>query len=212
MFRAFATRAEASTALADTLAACLGEAVRAQGHARLVVSGGTSPAAMFRELREKDLPWASITVVPSDERDVPADHADRNDAMIRRELLAGPAAGARLLPLIPPGELPDRFDAVVLGMGADGHTASLFPGSPDLPGALASDQPLAELDVPQLNMRRVSLTPSALLNTGRLFLLIFGDDKRRVFEEAQRGHDIEAMPVRVLLEQGRAPLAVYWAP
>ena len=211
-FLAYESRAEAAEALAGMLAGRLAAAIRDRGRASLVVSGGTSPIAMFRSLREQDLPWGSLTVVPSDERDVPEDHPDRNDAMIRRELLAGPAAAARLVSLIPPGELPDGFDAVVLGMGADGHTASLFPGSPQLQQALSSERPLERLDVPQLDMRRVSLTPSALLNSAAVFLLFFGDEKRRVYESALARRDVEILPVRVVLRQHRVPLTVFWAP
>lgn len=211
-FLAFESRAQAAAALADALAARLTSAIRDRGRAALVVSGGTSPVAMFHALREKDLPWQLLTVVPSDERDVPENHPDRNDAMIRCELLSGPAKAARLVSLIPPGDLPDGFDAVVLGMGADGHTASLFPGSPQLQRALASDRPLEMLEVPQLGMRRVSLTPAALLNSGAVYLLFFGDEKRRVYESALQGGDVELLPVRAVVRQRRVPLTVFWAP
>jgi 6-phosphogluconolactonase len=210
-FLAFESREQASAALADALAARLAAAIHDRGRAALVVSGGSSPVAMFRALREKDLPWSSLTVVPSDERDVPENHPDRNDAMIQRELLAGPAEAARLVCLIPPGDLPDGFDAVVLGMGADGHTASLFPGSPQLHQALASDRPLEMLEVPQLGVRRVSLTPMALLNSDAVYLLIFGDEKRRVYESALERGDVDLLPVRAVLRQRRVPLTVFWA-
>lgn len=211
-FLACASRDEASRALADLLAERLDSAVRARGQAALVVSGGSSPVAMFHALREKDLPWSSVTVLPSDERDVPAGHPDRNDAMIQRELLSGPAAAARLVSLLPPGDLPKRFDAVVLGMGADGHTASLFPGSPQLRSALTSEHPLEKLELPQMGTRRVSLTPSALLDTASLSLLFFGEEKRRVYETAREGQDAEALPLRVILNQNRVPVTVFWAP
>ena len=137
---------------------------------------------------------------------------ERNDAMIRRELLAGPAGAARLVSLIPPGELPPRFDAVVLGMGPDGHTASLFPGSPQLEEALASRQPLIRLEVPQLGARRMSLTPAALLNTNEVFLLFFGEEKRQVYDSAMGGNEVSALPIRVILNQRQVPVSVFWAP
>lgn len=212
VFNTFDTREEASGALAAELVALLQAALVKRGQASLVVSGGSSPVQMFRALGAEPLPWTEVTVVPSDEREVPPDHADRNEAMIRRELMSGPAARARLVSLYPPGELPSGFDAVVLGMGSDGHTASLFPGSPDLAAALAANGPLARLEVPQLGAHRISLTPRALLDTGRLFLLFFGAEKRDVFDRARAAGDLSEYPVRSVLHQGDVPVEVYWAP
>jgi 6-phosphogluconolactonase len=210
--RRFEDRASAAEALAGALHAGLGAALAAHGRATLVVSGGTTPAPMFRLLRDKPLAWNRIDVLASDERDVPPDHADRNEGMIRRELLQGAAAVARLIPLIPPGPVPRHFDEVVLGMGADGHTASLFPDSPDLAAALSSRDPLARLRVPRLDMQRVSLTPAALLACQRISLLFFGAEKRAVFEAALSGDDPAEYPVRAVLAQDAVPVTVYTAP
>ena len=212
VFHAFETRGEASGALAAELVALLQAALVEKGRAGIVVSGGSSPVAMFRALGREPLPWAKVTIVPSDEREVPPDHPDRNEAMIRRELMRGPAAQARLVGLYPPGEIPAGFDAVVLGMGSDGHTASLFPGSPDLEAALDESASLTRLEVPQLGTHRVSLTPAALLDTDRLFLLFFGDEKRAVFERARESGAVAEYPVRAVLHQGRVQAEVYWAP
>jgi len=212
VFLEFETRETASRALAARLAELLAEAEQSSGKASLVVSGGTSPVTLFHCLREKPLPWQAITVIASDERDVAPDHPDRNEAMIRQELLSGAAEQAELISLIPPGEIPDHFDAVVLGMGGDGHTASLFPGSPDLERALESKNKLENVVVPQLDSQRVSLTPGALLSADAIFFLFFGDDKRRVFEAAMAGDDVHEYPVRAALKQDAAPVAVFWAP
>jgi len=211
-FRAFETRELASLTLANELENILESAIGARRAAALVVSGGTSPAPMFRQLRERLLDWSKVTVVPSDEREVPLSHPDRNERMIREELLQGPASGATLCSLIPPGDVPARFDAVVLGMGSDGHTASLFPDSPDLDTALAATEPLARLEVPRLGSHRVSLTPAALLDTGHLFLLFFGEDKREIFERARSSGLVHEYPVRAILHQERVAVEVYWAP
>jgi 6-phosphogluconolactonase len=210
--KSFDKRRQAAVALAGALRRLLEDRIAATGRASLVVSGGSTPAGLFRELAQGGLPWEQITVLASDERDVPPEHPDRNEAMIRRELLQGPAARASLVSLRPPGDIPDRFDAVVLGMGADGHTASLFPGSPELDRALESAEPLLHMTVPQLDARRITLTPSALLSGGPVFLLIFGDDKRNVLEQALAGDDAREFPVRAVLHQDRAPVTVYWAP
>lgn len=222
-FRAFASREEASNALAEEVFETLTEALAESGRAELVVSGGTSPVGFFHALRGMLLSWERITIVPSDERVVPLDHPDRNEAMIRRELLQGPAAAATLKGLLPPSgapgslaevaeALPAAFDAVVLGMGADGHTASLFPGSPQLDAALRSAEPLALVDVPRLGAQRVSLTPAALLASRRVDLLFFGDEKRAVFEKAADGGPVAEFPVRCVLRQEVVPLHVFWAP
>jgi len=219
----FDTREEASASLAAEICETLTDALAAHGRATLVVSGGTSPVAFFHHLRRLPLSWERITVVPSDERVVPLDHADRNEAMIRRELLQGAAAGASLRGLLPASgstanlpqlaeTLPLSFDAVVLGMGTDGHTASLFPGAPQLEAALRSPEPLALLDVPSLGAERVSLTPSALLATRRIDLLIFGPEKRAIYESAVAGDDIGELPVRCVLHQNQVPVRVFWAP
>lgn len=211
-FREFETRADASDALAEALGIDLARAVQAHGEASLVVSGGTSPVAMFHALREKMLPWQNVSVIPSDERNVALEHPDRNEAMIRRELLVDQAAHARLLSLLPPGDIPDRFDAVVLGMGDDGHTASLFPDSPDLRRALDSQAQLEQLEVPRLGARRISLTPRALLSSQKIYLLFFGQEKRQVYETALQENDINRYPVSIVLGQGQVPVTVYWAP
>jgi len=208
----FERREQAAEALAGALQQDLEAAIAARGHAALVVSGGSTPVTLFRLLRRRALGGDHVTVLASDEREVPPDHPDRNEAMIRRELLREAARAARLVSLFPPEAVPARFDRVVLGMGADGHTASLFPGSPDLAAALASDEPLARLYVPRLEAWRVSLTPAALLTAGRISLLFFGADKRAVFEAALAGDDATEYPVRAVLGQDAVPVDVYTAP
>ena len=211
-FREFTRREDAAMALADDLQKSLSAAVQEKGQASLVVSGGTTPAGMFRLLSQRNLPWDRVKVLASDERDVPPDHADRNEAMIRRELLQGAAARAQLVSLVPPGDIPGFFDELVLGMGADGHTASLFPDSPELGNVLDSVHTLEWLTTPSSPVRRISLTPRALLQSGRISLLFFGKEKRVVYEAAESGTDLNAFPVRGVLCQEHVPVSVYWAP
>jgi 6-phosphogluconolactonase len=215
-FHSFSTRDEAALALAGELQCLLSAALKHQKEATLIVSGGSTPVGLFQELRERDLPWDRIWIVPSDERVVPANHPDRNEAMIRQTLLRSRAAAAGLVSLLSSGPLPrplfGPFEAAVLGMGEDGHAASLFPGSPDLQAALASEHMTYRLQVPQLDAKRVSLTPAAILKSKQLFLLFFGDGKRQVFERALAGGDVAEYPVRFVLQQDRVPVQVYWAP
>lgn len=218
----FASRQEASEALANDLYSRLDGVLTRQDSARLVVSGGTSPVAMFHHLRQLPLDWGRITVIPSDERVAPAGHSDRNDAMIARELLRGPAAAATLSGMLPrsdppaDGEVlgadPGRFDAVVLGMGDDGHTASLFPDSPSIERDLDSPETTVFVTVPRLGAERISLTPRTLLNAPRIDLLFFGNSKRMVFEQAMQPGPVAALPIRIVLHQQHVPVHVYWAP
>lgn len=226
-FKAFDSVEAASTALADHIAGCLDSAVAQRGSASIVVSGGTSPLTMFRALRRHRLPWHKVTVVPSDERLVPPDHEDSNAGMLHRELIQDKAATAKLLSLAGAanpddlqlaslnaqlGDLTRPLDIVLLGMGDDGHTGSLFPDSPDIADALNSPDYCVLQRPSHLEAARLSLTPALLLDAREIVLLFFGAGKRTVYQRAVAGGDVEEMPVRFVLQQQSAPLKVFWAP
>ena len=134
------------TGLATRLQRELREALL-PGPATLAVPGGSTPGPMFDALSEADIDWSKVTVMLTDERQVPADHERSNERLVRGRLLQNRAAAATFLRLVPEGDdiatpiaalaamLP--ITVLVLGMGADMHTASLFPGSPDLAAALS---------------------------------------------------------------------------
>lgn len=222
-----ADREQAASALAKRLCEILEQAIKARGKASIVVSGGTSPVGLFGCLSQHPLDWSKVTVVPSDERLVPLTSSERNETMVRKTLLIGNASSASLVSLVSDPDDPDAcetyananvealggtFDAVVLGMGEDGHTASLFPDAPKLSHALASSQSCIIQDVPSQGRTRISLTPSALLNAEHLFLLAFGAGKLAVLESAELAGPVEQYPVRVVLLQDRVPMTTYWAP
>jgi len=224
--RIFASREAASGALADHIANTLKSAITETGHASLVVSGGTSPLETFHALRRKSLPWTNVTIVPSDERLVAVDHEDSNEGMIRRELLQEEAATASLMSLagddVADNErfenlntqlsmLHKPLDMVMLGIGDDGHTASLFPNSPDVREALNCDDYCVVQNPPHLDVARMSLTPACLLDASEIVLLFFGYHKRSVYERACRGGAVEEFPIRFVLNQKRVPVTVYWA-
>jgi 6-phosphogluconolactonase len=218
--KAFDSIEAASVALADHIAGRLEVAVEQRGEASLIVSGGTSPLTMFHALRRHELPWHTITITPSDERLVPPDHEDSNEGMIRRELIQEDAAAAKLLSLAgtataedsPLAKLTRPLDIVVLGMGDDGHTASLFPDSPDIADALRSTEDCVFQQPAHLEVKRLSLTPALLLDAREIVLLFFGNKKRAVYDQAQAGGIIEEMPVRFVLQQQDVPVSVYWTP
>ena len=209
-------------ALARTAAAAvasqLEQALTARGRASLAGTGGRSPAPVYDLLSDLDLDWARVSVTLSDERCVAPDAPEANARIARRHLLRNRAATARFLPLWPkPGEEVLRtlmpFDAVLLGMGEDGHIASLIPGDPGLAAALDPQGAALLADVPaglgSPPLARVSLTLSALLDSRAIFLLIAGEAKRAVIGRAAAGEDL---PVGRLLAQDRVPVRILWSP
>lgn len=226
-FKVFDSKEAVSVALADHIAGRLETAVAQRGEASIVVSGGTSPLATLQALRQHRLPWQKVTVVPSDERLVPPDHADSNERMLRRELMQEEAATAKLLSLSGAatpadmqlaslnaqlGKLARPLDIVLLGMGNDGHTASLFPNSPGIASALSSADFCVVQEPAHLEVARLSLTPALLLDAREIVLLFFGSGKRAVYERAVAGGKVVEMPIRFVLQQRITPVSIFWAP
>ncbi|WP_207486051.1 6-phosphogluconolactonase [Arenibaculum pallidiluteum] len=225
----FASHDALFEAAADRTAALLSEALATRGEAALVLSGGRTPEPLHELLSARALAWDRVTLVLADERWVTPDHADSNEAMVRRTLVRGAAAGARLLETgagagdpetaaaaldARLARLPHPYAAAWLGMGEDGHTASLFPGAEGLAAALAPECPhrcvtLVPTGAPH---RRLTLTLRELLDSSALCLLLTGDGKRRVLEEALGEGPAEAMPIRAVLRQERVPVEIFWAP
>lgn len=228
-FKAFENRAAASAAAADILAGLVREVLESgpQAQASFVVSGGSTPGPCFDLLSAEALDWSRVTILPSDERWVPPADPDSNEGLIKKRLLHGLADKGKVLPfyrngldasLAPPviqkdlDKLAMPFSAVLLGMGEDGHFASLFPDFDGLEKALDPHNETACIMVqtagsPHL---RISLTLSALLNSEHIVLLIFGEAKRAVFESAKLGGS--AYPVEALARQAHTPVTVIWAP
>lgn len=227
-FHDFHDREQLDAALSATVAARLEAALQARGRAVLVVSGGSTPAGFFRRLSEAPLDWPRISVTLADERWVPVTHVDSNERLVREQLLLGPAAAAQFVSLYMPLALPEaaeatiaarletlgHFDVVVLGMGSDGHTASLFPGSDSLAAGIDEHSTRACLAVhpPFAPHARMSLTRSRLVDSEALFVHITGADKRAVLEQARAKGDPMSLPIAAFLGDLPNPAAVYWAP
>ena len=187
--------------------------------ASFAVPGGTTPGPMFDVLSAADLDWRRVHVFLTDERRVPPDHPRSNERLLRERLLVGRAAEAKFLRLVPETaedwvavnetlgrELP--ISVLLLGMGADMHTASLFPGAPELPDALDADAPPLLAVTPSGDLEpRLTLTAPVLSGAMSTHVLITGDEKRIALQRA-RGLPPKDAPIATVL--GTA--SVHWAP
>ena len=215
--------------LAEGLALKVAEQLRAaldaRGAATLVVSGGRSPVAFFQSLAKQPLDWSKVVVSLADERWVPVEHADSNAGLLKRYLLQGAAAKAQLLSLYSASanleaaaEQADRLlaelppiDVLILGMGDDGHTASLFPGSPNLAEALDVNGtrrcwPMLAPTVPH---QRLTMSRALLASAKHKVLSISGQSKLTTLNAAVAGDDVAEMPIRAFLQP---TLEIYWCP
>jgi 6-phosphogluconolactonase len=224
----FAERGALDCALAERVHGLLQQAIDERGEALLVVSGGTTPVGFFGVLAALPLDWSRVTITLADERWVPPEHPDSNEGLLRRQLLIGAAAGARFLPLYNGAARPEdaevgigarldalgRFDAVILGMGGDGHTASLFPGSSTLAAGLAADGERSCLAVHPVGAShpRLSLSLPRLIDTRVLLLHITGAAKRAVLEQAFAENHPLVLPIAAFLHLRDLRPLVYWAP
>lgn len=230
----FEQRNHLLTALVAECQDVLSEAISKHGVATLLVSGSSTPAPLYEALSKTDLNWKKIKIALVDERWVDADHTASNEALVRRSLLinnakiseftamksdAATAAAGQAECEDRYARLPQPFSLAILGMGIDGHTASLFPQAEGIKAAMdlnnssltaAINAPHSEVTGP--NTERMTLTLSALMKTERLIILLTGEDKLAVFSAAQKPGSSDEMPIRALLHQEQVPVELYWAP
>lgn len=208
--------------VADRLSAELMETLLTHDRASFCVPGGSTPGPVFDILSAVDLEWDRVDVLLNDERWVPESSARSNTALLRRRLLTGRAADARLVPLYADASEPEgALDALaggvaavlpisvlLLGMGTDLHTASLFPGADRLAEALAPDAPpLMAMRAPGAPEPRITLTAPALKSALKTHVLIVGDEKREALEKARK-LGVEDAPITAVLTDA----TVHWAP
>lgn len=211
-------------AMEDSIVTSLRGALDTTGRAGLAVSGGRSPIPLYERLSRADIDWSKVHVRLVDDRFVPLDHPDSNERLVRRHLLIGPAATADFVGLVQdPTDIVrsvalsnrqhEHLTVAVLGMGDNGHTASLFPGAPQLSRGLDPNFPDRYLDVDPVDAphRRISMSLAALLRCGRLVLGLQGDTKRQVFERA-RERVTPALPISYFIAQQGVPFDAYWRP
>lgn len=218
--------------VASATLARLRTAIDVDGAASLVVSGGSTPAPLFARLAKADIDWRRVTITVADERWVPLDDAASNEKLIRETLLVAKAASARFVSLYREGQspaqaladidaavaaIPRPFSVVILGMGADGHTASLFPDAPDVQQALDGDGTanVAIMKPASQPQTRITLTRAALLDSAQRILHITGLDKRMVLEGALADTLADSqgqlLPIARFFDSGTGAPSVYWA-
>ena len=188
------------------VAARIAAEVARPGKKRIAMAGGSTPGKVLALLAARNLDWTGTTIVPTDDRQVPADHPASNLGALRTAF-AGTAA--TVLPLVE-GDRPDKFDLVWLGMGTDGHVASLFPRMCALPRRRRRVIATTPIPLPpEAPFARLSLNRKALAATTETILVVTGAAKRRVIEAALAGSDLH--PVSDILRGGKAPVTIYWS-
>lgn len=224
MIESFANSDSLADHAAGLVTNALEAAIAQRGAAVLVGTGGRSPAPVYDRLARTPLDWARASVTLSDDRFVPPTSPDSNERLVRERLLIGAAAAAAFTPMsveAPSVEAAAEaveagvrglapFDVMLLGMGEDGHVASLIPGSPVLAAGMDPAGERFCLGVPagagSPPLARVTLTMRALLQARLTLILISGEAKRRIVEQGN------GLPVHALLEQAKAPVRILWTP
>ena len=234
----FDDRASLFAALRVDLVARLRTALTTAQSTTLLLAGGTTPLPLYRQLATAPRPWQRLHFARVDERWVPLTDPGSNESALRASLAPALSAGAHFTGMqamaghgkavitlqraLPDCNrryhaLPRPWSAALLGMGADCHTASLFPQATGLDAALRAREPCAALSAQRStitgeHLLRMSLTPWALQQCQQLYLLITGADKLATYRRAWHNSDPRQLPIASLLHQQQVPLALYWSP
>ncbi|HKY81844.1 MAG TPA: 6-phosphogluconolactonase [Sphingobium sp.] len=220
----FIDGALAAADMARRIGAILNDAIAARGVASIALSGGRSPRPVLEALAGAAIAWDKVIVTLVDERWVARSHADSNERLVRDTLLRGEAAKARFLGMKTRAAdalagqaaveaafkaLPWPLDIVLLGMGEDGHTASLFPGAAELAEGLSTSALTLAVMPPAAPHQRLSLSATAILRSRHIFLQIGGAAKKAVYDKALEGGPVEELPIRLALCQHGVSVEVW---
>jgi len=225
----YGTAAEMAGAVAGDVSFVIESALDARGEALVALPGGKSPIPVFERLAAATIDWNRVTIIPTDDRLVPVTNPLSNIAMISRHFLP---KGARVLPILVEGATDYRAagkaadaqladlnwppDLVWLGVGADGHTASIFPG-PDLEDAL--DGPCTRRAIglmpdplpAEAPVARVTLSRAAILSARALLLAFSGSEKRAVVERAIKDGPLSPTPIGRVLATAEGSINIHWS-
>ncbi|NVK17907.1 MAG: 6-phosphogluconolactonase [Methylocystaceae bacterium] len=226
----FDNRQQWANALADKMADQLAKSIDQNDLASMALSGGRSPAPLLEALSGKDLDWSKVTITLVDDRWVPLGSERSNEALVRTHLLKNKAKAATFFGLTtnhstPKAglsevesrlkDLPLPFSTLFLGLGEDGHTASLFPCAPadELAYSFAPDhgEKVCAIHPKSQPEARITLTLPTILNSDHIALFIYGEDKWKVLEQAMKEGEETALPIRAVLRRSLRPVNIYWA-
>ena len=228
-FKEFPDQKVLTVYLADRISELLAAGITDNGQASLAVSGGSTPVELFKRLSRQDIPWQLIVITLVDERWMEPTATDSNEYLVRTHLLQNRASAATFIGITNSAatagageveceqqlrQVPRPFDVLILGMGDDGHTASLFPGAENLSEATNIESGRTCMSIAPINApyERMTLTLPVILDSRQIFLHITGLNKYNVLQKASKKGPIEEMPIRFILQQTATPVEVYWAP
>lgn len=224
---AFSGQDDLIAVLSQSITKHLQEAIDEKGKASLLVSGGSTPKTLFKKLSEASLAWEKVSVGLCDERWLPSSDENSNENLVKKYLLQGNASKATFVGMYTEEldvqtaekwctkrmkEALFPFDVLVLGMGNDAHTASLFPDNVKLEKALDlnNEDLCIAIEPTTAPYMRMSLTRSAILSAKHIYLYFEGLEKRAVYQEVIAGDDMYKMPIRSVLNQDIKDVEVYY--
>ena len=227
LIREFDSRQQLDEELVKKTAQVINDAIAERGEALLVVSGGSTPRHFFALLSAMPLPWEKVTVTLADERWVEVTNEDSNQKFVGDHLLINCAEKARFIPLMSAAVDAEegalscdcnlstlrQFDLLILGMGVDGHTASLFPGADHLELGMDISSGINCVSIEPLtaHYQRLTMTLPRLLNSKEIIIHITGAEKRSVLQSAQNTKNQLELPISAVLQQSSTAVTVFWA-
>lgn len=223
----FDTAGELNQSFGQTILAILQNAIETKGKASLVVSGGSTPKPLFKYLSEQDFAWNKVTVTLADDRWLDNTHSDSNEKLVTDNLLVNKAASATFVSLVTQDEnavdaeneisqridaIDEHFDVLILGMGEDGHTASLFPCSEQVSAGIDLQRKLSAIATQPTTApyQRMSMSLAKIVSAKNVFLHLTGDKKRQVLTQAISDHTMLEKPIKAVCENTN--LSLMWAP
>ncbi|OCF99740.1 6-phosphogluconolactonase [Gilliamella sp. wkB195] len=205
----------------------LKQAIDKKGHASIAVSGGKTPIPLFKLLSQQDLDWHNVFITLVDDRWVDDTDDASNEKLVLTYLLQNKAKLANFVGLKNScdnpfdgveitdkilNKIPMPLDVLILGMGEDGHTASLFPGAANLRAGLdmKSGRKVVGMTPLTAPLDRITLTLPTILDSQNIYLHLVGESKMQVLQQAEKGDDINQMPIRAILQQNKVNVIGFW--